>query len=251
MNISLSKKTGDPVFIVKSGKNKGKKVKLNMNHDKKSGEPIKEYDTGEQLQMLPAPKGQRTTMIVTGPNSSGKSYFASMFIKEYKKKYPHNCVYLISAKKKDAALDVLNVERLKMNRVNWVDDPPVLEEFEDSLVVFDDVEMVPKDDKAIKTGIDNFKNKILLQGRSLNISIIIVCHILLDYRSTTIQNSETTHITIFPSSGATYQIKKFFNTYCGLSKQQVEEILAVKSRYVTLHKAYPMWYLTCDKFKLL
>lgn len=247
MSISLSKKKGFPVFTVKSGRDKGKKFKINLDHKSEDGDQLRSYNKGT-LQIIPNGK-TRECHLVCGPSGSGKSYWAANYIKEYKRKFPKNPVYLVSPKPEDDALDELNVFRLKLNEKNWIDDPPDLEEFEDSLVVFDDCEAIG--DKNIALAVNKFKDQILLQGRSKNISIIVISHILMDYRNTRVQLSESHTLTFFPSAGSQYHLKQFMQVHCGLSRNQVEDILKMPSRHVTLHKCYPNWILSSNEFKFL
>jgi hypothetical protein len=245
MAVSLSKNDGHPLFIVKAGKEKGKKYKLDL--DYRDGPPVKEYKKG-QIQLVPNGK-HRECHIIFGPSGSGKSYWANNYMKEYKRKFKKRAIYLISPKDEDDSLDERYINRLKMKAKNWIEDPIPLEELEDSLVVFDDCEAIG--DREVKMAVDKLKDGILLQGRSKNISCIIICHMLMNYKETRIQNSESHTLTFFPSAGSTYQLREFLSKHCGLSKAQIDEILKMPSRHVTLHKCYPMWLMTCDYFKLL
>jgi hypothetical protein len=55
--------------------------------------------------------------------------------------------------------------------------------------------------------------------------------------------NEMTSVTIFPKSGSAQQIRYALTTYYGLSKQQVQNILNIRSRWVTVYKSYPMTVL--------
>lgn len=249
MSISLSKTTGTPVFMSKSGKHKGIKFKVDCEHNSKDKEPVRSYK-GEDLQLIPNGKVREVHMVV-GPSGSGKSYWLSKYIKEYKKKHSKNPVYLISPKSEDECLDKLNVHRVKLNAKNWLDEDTMLEldDFEDSLVCFDDCEAIQ--DKHILAAVNKFRDMILLQGRSLKISTVIINHMLMDYKNTRIILSEANAITFFPSAGSTYHIKNFMKSHCGLSAQQIAHILKLPSRHVTLHKCYPNWVLTSNEFFFL
>lgn len=248
MAVSLSKSKGFPVMVVKSGKDKGKKYRINLDHTSDEGEPIKKYNKG-RLQLIPNGKS-REVHLVTGPSGSGKSYWASNYIKEYKKKFPKNEVYLISPKDEDESLDRLNVHRLKLSPKYWLDgNNPTLEEFEDSLVIFDDCEAIG--DKNIYNAVNTFKDQILLQGRSLNISIIVITHLLMNYKESRVQNSECHTLTFFPSAGSNYHLKTYMMKHVGIPRQKCEELLAIPSRHVTLHRCFPTWVMADSLFQFL
>jgi len=247
-NISLSKTVGDQIFKVKSGRDKGKKMRLNTKNT--SDKKIIRYTTSGMLQQLP-PKHRRFCQFIFGSSGSGKSTYASKLLKEYKNIYPENPIYLISPKEKDPVLDKLNPYRIIINEKNFLSDDRLedLNEISDSCILFDDVEGVTN--KKIRDNIDALRNKILLVGRSYNISCITILHIAMNGYSTKIVLNESEFFTFFPNSGTNNAIVKTLQNYIGLSKAQVNEILNLNSRWVTIHKQYPMYVLYNQGWYLL
>ena len=90
---------------------------------------------------------------------------------------------------------------------------------------------------------------IMEVGRRLNINIIITQHLICGNEkklSRTLMN-EMNYLTVFGRSGSTQAIKYCLKTYFGLIKKQIDEILALPSRWVTIKKDYPMAVISQSK----
>ncbi len=249
MSVSLSKKDGKQIFRVNSGRDKGQVFKINSeyNGDKPA---IKKYTTSGTIQQIP-PKKDRFCQFIFGASGSGKSFYASKLIKEYKRYNSTNHIYLISPKDSDECLDQLNINRVALNFDNWLSDTKIddLNEWESCLILFDDCEAIS--DKELRNSVDAFRNKCLLQGRSYHISIITILHVGMNGATTKIPLLESQFITVYPNSGSNTQIERLLSTYCGMSKLQIKSLLNIKSRSVTVHKQYPMYVLSDHSFYLL
>ena len=124
-----------------------------------------------------------------------------------------------------------------------IDDPiDIHSEFrQNDLVLFDDTDTIQ--DKKIKEAISRLKNDILETGRHSNIYVVITSHLINGISRTdtrTILN-ECTSLTIFPKSGSTYQIIYVLKNYIGLNKNQINYILNLPSRWVTIFKNFPQY----------
>lgn len=64
---------------------------------------------------------------------------------------------------------------------------------------------------------------------------------LMNYKLTRSMINESSEITFYPRSGSTYQISNFLKTYIGLTPTQIQRILNLPSRWVTVHKSYPTY----------
>lgn len=62
-----------------------------------------------------------------------------------------------------------------------------------------------------------------------------------NYRSTRQILNEATSITFFPKSSGTYHIKNYLKTYAGLDKSQIQKILKISSRWITIYRTYPSY----------
>jgi Cdc6-like AAA superfamily ATPase len=180
---------------------------------------------------------QRDSIYITGPSGSGKSYFVSNFISEYKKRYPKREVILFSAKDEDPALDKYKPGRIKLTD-EMAEDPIDLKELENTLVVFDDIDQIGN--KKIQDAVWNLRDRILEVGRSLQISICTVAHQITNYKASRICLNEADYVVFFPQSGARFQINYFLKNYAGMDKEQIDGIKKLKSRAVILKKTYPM-----------
>jgi hypothetical protein len=65
----------------------------------------------------------------------------------------------------------------------------------------------------------------------------------LNYKETKKVLNECTSITLFPGGSSSYAIKYALQHYFGLDKHQVEKILKLPSRWITVHKLFPMCVL--------
>lgn len=242
---TLSKKEGDPVFLVKGGKDSNTKFRLTTIE---KGKPLKEYETNGKL--VPIPGKERTVDLICGMSGVGKSTLAAEIVRQFKKKYPNYPFYLISPKTDDATINKLNPNRINITFDNFLgDDPLSLEEVEDSIILFDDCESIP--DKTLMKAVDNFRDQCLVRGRSLNINVLIIMHVPQSGHATRVVLAECKRIVVFPRGGQVYQITNLLKNYVGLSKDQIKEILAQQSRYVIIHKQSPNYYMGEHKFKLL
>jgi len=84
----------------------------------------------------------RQILYVSGASGSGKSYYAASYIREYVKMFPKNDVFVVSSVDKDKQLDsIKNVKRIKLDE-KFYETPFTIEDFKDSLMVYDDTKMI-------------------------------------------------------------------------------------------------------------
>lgn len=180
---------------------------------------------------------QRDSIYITGPSGSGKSTFIGNFIKEYIKRNPTNDIVLFSMKDEDPALDPYHPMRIKIDR-GLIDDPIDLAELENSLVIFDDIDQIG--DKKLQNAVHNLRDRILEVGRSKNISICTVAHQITNYKASRICLNEADYVIFFPKSGSKYQVSYFLKNYAGMSKDDINKVFNLKTRWCILKKSYPM-----------
>jgi len=82
-------------------------------------------------------------------------------------------------------------------------------------------------------------------GRKLGLWIILTSHLVSpDDRSLSrCMMNELTGFTFFPRSGAVHQIKYALDKYFGLSKTQIDKIMHLPSRWVTVMRTFPQCVL--------
>jgi hypothetical protein len=197
----------------------------------------------DNLFPVPTENLGRDCYLIFGPSGSGKSHFSSLYIKEYRKKYPKNDVILISRVEKDDVLDRLGIKRLKIDS-SLIDDPISMDEISNTLVLFDDVCTIP--DKKIKNYILHLRDSILTIGRHYKTSCIVTCHQIMKGHESKLLLLESTKVVLFPKCGTNYSNTNFLRLYCGLSNKQIKKILEVDSRWVMISRAYP-YFVMYDK----
>jgi len=112
---------------------------------------------------------------------------------------------------------------------------------QDSLILFDDTNTVQAD--KVRKSIGKLINDILEVGRKLNITIVLTNHLVIpnERKESRVIMNEIQSLTVFPKSGSSQQIMYALKTYFGLNKDQIQEILELPSRSVTIYKSYPQY----------
>lgn len=195
--------------------------------------------------MMPVPNlDTREVSYIAGPSGSGKSTYASKIIENFHKLFPDNNIYIFSRLESDPVLDRLKPIRVTLDN-SLIEDPiDVHSELQQGdLILFDDCDTLQ--DKKLKDAVSRLKNDILETGRHLNLYIIITSHLINgnDKKDTRTVLNEAHTITIFPKSGSTYGINYVLKNYIGLNKQQINKIISLPSRWVTIGKSYPQYVL--------
>lgn len=235
----FSFKEGRPIAIIMGGKLNGRIIKLIEEPTQNTyGDTEIELHDGI-MQQLPNPN-TRDSLYISAPSGSGKTTYAMEYIKQYKNTFPKNKVYVFSRLSSDPVLDKLKIIRIRIDE-ELVENPIQPNELENSLVLFDDIDTIPE--KQINTEIMKLRDDILQTGRHSNIYVVSTSHQLMNYKHTRSLLNEATTVTFFIKSGSTYHIKRFLKEYCGLSVDQIQFLMNLPSRWVTISKSYPMYVL--------
>lgn len=243
----FNSKKGRPVIKIRGGEHDGKIIYINEDDKVKSGNLGKEFEVDDgKLEIIPN-IDQRETVYIAGPSGSGKSTFAAKYIQKYKKLFEENPIYVFS---RDNGGDP-EINKLKPVYVPITDDLvnnpiDITEEMQDSLILFDDCNTIMND--KIKKSISKLIQDILEVGRKLNIYIVLTSHLVIpnEKKDARVIMNEMHSLTVFPKSGSSQQIAYALKTYFGLNKNQIEHILGLDSRQVTIYKSYPS-YVVYDK----
>ena len=181
---------------------------------------------------------ERQVFMVAGMSGSGKSTYTAGLCRTYKKQYPDNKIILFSNKPSDPVFDRLEyIERVLIDE-DLLDDPITLNELEDCLVVFDDVEY--NSVKEIDKELDRIRDLILQQGRSYRCSFIYISHQCNNYKQTRTILNECNSITIFPAMTTRYSLKYLLEKYYGFDRHQITKLVKLPSRWVCIFKAPPL-----------
>lgn len=194
------------------------------------------------------PKSSR--YFIAGSTGSGKSTFAANLIKQYKRQFPTNRVILFSRIIDDPVLvKIRGIKRVLLDE-SFIEDPPdAVKEFKDSLVIFDDIDTLKP--KQLKDAVLHIREDILQVCRKYNTTLISTEHQLMNYKQTRNLINDSEFITFFPKSGSHYHIMRFLKVYAGLNKKEIEKVLSLNSRAITLHKAFPQYILSDHNVYLL
>lgn len=231
---------GTPIAKVKDGRFKGEILSVDEDDegDKYMSTPELNLKKSSLTPLIDPFK--REVCYIAGPSGSGKSYYSSNLVKSFKVAYPKSEVYLFSRTdwKDDPAYKEVKPMQVDLDTI--AEEPLDITEIKNnSLVIFDDCNTIP-DDK-IKKQVIQLMEDIMEVGRKLKIWIIITNHLVNPNEKKlgrTIMN-EMQSFTFFPKSGSAYQIKYCLKNYFGMSNTQINRIMQLKSRWVTVKKNYP------------
>jgi len=236
---------GIPIAIIK---NEGKKTKqtpiISVDDSESARTNYNEIKlkNGEIFQQIPNPNTERQILYITGRSGSGKSYYTLHYCREYKRMYPKREIYLFSALESDSTLDQLKgLKRFRLTD-EFCDDEILAEDFKDSLVIFDDTDVISS--KLIRNKVNGIMNQILQTGRHFNTSCIITTHTCCNGSATKVVLNEAHSITIFPNGLGGKSMKYLLDSYFGLDKNQIKKIKNLKSRWVTIFRTFPMSVLS-------
>lgn len=209
-------------------------------YNEKYNKDFEIYHTDGKLSHFPNTK-TRDVLYIAGPSGSGKSTVASEYIKNYLDKYPKSRFLLFSRKPNDEVLDKLKPIRILINEKLLTKQIDVAAQLPShTIILFDDCTTIQN--KELKKLVEKIMDDIMEIGRAYNLYIIITNHLVIpneQKHARTILN-EAHSITIFPKSGSSQQISYALNKYFGLNKKQIDQILNIPSRWVTVYKHYPM-----------
>lgn len=220
------------VYINRIGKN---------NHNNKCEGKIL-YLKNNTFELIPDLNQSRDCIYISGNSGCGKTYFAKQFAKKYKQLYNNREVFLFCRKDDDISLDDIKPTRILINDEFMEPDTKFnYKVFKNSLVIFDDIENIGN--KEEKKKILNIAEQILNMGRSLNISIIMISHILMNNKTTKAILSECNKVVLFPYSGSHYHYIEYLNRYIGLSRKHAKKLLSENSRWMVIFRNCPQFFM--------
>lgn len=249
MSLNLDKE-GSPICVILGGKNANTKIYLS---DKiQDNDKLQKIKTFKNLaikdgifQQIPNTQKERDVGVIVGSSGSGKSTYINKYIKEYKKTYKKRQVYFFSNLKEDKSLDG-NINRIKIDD-ELINDPLSVEDFENSLVIFDDIDVISN--KFLKETVYNIMNQILETGRHFNVSCIMTSHLSNGSNMKRILNES--HFFVYFPWGSTKSTNYVLENYIGIDKNDIKKIKSTKSRWACVYKNYPQVVITEKKVFML
>jgi len=181
---------------------------------------------------------ERQVFMITGMSGSGKSTYTSHLVKSYHKQYPKNRIILFSNKDSDPVFDKLKYLKRVIIDEDLIEDPITLHELKKTLVIFDDIEGNPS--KKINIELDRLRDLILQQGRSYKCSFVYISHLANNYKQTRTILNEANAITVFPAMTTRYALKYLLEKYFGFDKRDIDKLVRLPSRWITIYKAPTM-----------
>jgi hypothetical protein len=176
----------------------------------------------------------RDTIYICGSAGSGKSYWTGEYCKEYHKRNKHNPIYLISEGSADPALDGLkNLQRVKVDD-SLIEDPIDWQEFDNCLVIFDDIDAYTG---KLKKAIYALLDKLLKNARKNKVSVIMTSHSCTGLELKAVLNES--NVIVFFMKNYNRSLKYLLEGYVGLNKEGIKKLKANKSRWTAFVKTYP------------
>ncbi|AVL93344.1 DNA packaging protein [Zamilon virus] len=227
-------KFSKPFAKISGGKYKGKMAYVNEENDK--GRNELKLPEGK---FVPYPNPlTREVVYVAGQSGSGKSTYAAQYIYNYKKLFPANKVFVFSRLEMDQILASLGCIQIPIDEE--LSEMDAIRDIKNALCLFDDIDTIK--DKNLKNCVYDIQNDILETGRHKNIYILVTSHLINgnDKKNSRTILNEAHKVTFFPKSGS-YAINYFLKNYIGIPKKDIDEILKIKSRWITINKGYPLY----------
>lgn len=243
------KKIGVPIAQVKDGSLHGEKIYFvkNRNNEVEGGENIIKLKNGK-FQQIPyynvKEEITRRIWYITGPSGSGKSVYVRNTVLNWRKLNPaFKNVYMFSALTKDKNLDSVGLRRCTIDD-SLISDPLVLEDFENSMLIFDDIDAITNEKH--KEAIYKFLDQALITGRHHNISVMMTNHDIISGKNTKRILGETHYIVYFPHKSPKKKIEYLLENYVDMDLSDVRKIKNFdKSEYswCCISKTFPKYAL--------
>ena len=199
-----------------------------------------------KLQQIPDTTKEREILYMTGPSGSGKSTYTRKYLEQWKKKNKDKEIYMFSSLPEDESLDDVKPQRIRLDS-SLYEDPLPIEELADSVVIFDDIDVIS--DKKIRDEVYKILNKVLEIGRHYKITALVTNHLPTNGKDTRRILNESHQVVYFPHS-ASGRIKYLLIDYLGLDKKQVA-YFRQNSRWCCIYKNYPQIYMLEHEIGLL
>ena len=215
-----------------------------------SGSSKVKLPPGSTFELVPsADPEKRQIFYIAGASGSGKSHIAERLSEQYQKLYPKRDVFLVSKLKEDATLDSMEQPPIRLKIEKLVETPlKDLEPLRESMVIFDDYDTLEgKEGKAVQQLIDD----ICIMGRHTVTSILILSHHLSNFKKTRLCLTEATNFVLYPQSTGAHALNYFLKTYVGMGPKEVSALKKSGSRWLMIHKNFPIFYVTETEASLI
>lgn len=230
---------GTPIAIIKTSKTKNPPI-LSVDDKKTAQHCFTDYALkgDDKFQVIPNPNTERQIVYITAQSGAGKSWWCKEYCEEYKKIFPKREIYLFSSLAEDKSIDkIKGLKRINIKTPEFLSDEITAEDFQKSLVIFDDCDAIT--DKKLKTKLYGIMNNLLEIGRHWSVSLLITSHLPCAGNDTKRILNESHQIVIFPHSLGGRSLKYLLESYLGLDKKQIKRVKQIDGRWVCIYKTYP------------
>lgn len=223
-------------------KEKGKKdIPLYVDFDPTNDKLLKVFECNEKqhVQQVPSPtkESKRNILYICGASGSGKSYYATQYLKEYRKCFKDNPIYFFSAVDNDFGKGINGLKKIKLNE-DFIKTDITMNDVKDTCLVYDDTDVIRN--KILRGKLDGICDKTLQVGRHYNTSMIFTNHLAYNGKDTKMILNECHSITFFPSSLGGKARKYLLENYLGLDNEEIKKLRKLPSRWLTIIKGCPM-----------
>ena len=234
--LSITNTNGRKIARIEGGIHNGRYIYLVNNIE--GSDVYMEININDGILQIMPNKKVIEKIYISATSGSGKSFLTGKLVNEYLKQHIKNDYYVISSIKDDKSLDKYDPIRIEINQ-ELFDDPIHPEELKDSIVVFDDTDVIV--DPVIRGAINGLRDSILECGRHYRTTTIITSHLLLNRKETKRIINEATSIIFFPNSGSKYAIKRYLKDHLGLGTNEIKKLLKIKSRWISINTHDPQF----------
>ena len=192
-------------------------------------------------------------VLICGISGSGKSTWASSYVKQWKKAHGGNGAnarpfYICSNVDEDEVLDKMDPIRVDPEEIAYdgmsIEEEPEEGELSiyDSLFLADDIESI--ENTKIRKATRCFLNNMLETSRHYSTYMLITAHIIQNNFVSRVQLNEANVVVMFAKSNAR-AVTNFLKSYEYFTQDQIDRVLGLNSRWICLVKHMtPMIILT-------
>ena len=216
-------------------------LSLQLDGDEISGDTFeKAVDTSQEREVL----------YVSGMSGAGKSFWCRQYIEKYHKKYPKRLVYVFSSLTSCKTLDKLKyLKRIKINEPEFMNRNLTANDFKESLVLFDDIDVI--NNKKIKAKTYDIMNSCLQIGRHSQVTCLVTSHNSTNGADTKITLNEATSIVLFPKASGNKSLLYISDSYLGLDSKQAKDLKKIDGRFVCIVRNHPRCVFSLKRINLI
>jgi len=196
----------------------------------------------EQLIKIPLPIEEHEIILITGPPKCGKTYWINEQVKMYHAMYDNFRVFLFTRHEQDETLknDMSNYIHIPITD-DIIKDPFKLEDFTNSLVIFDDIESseFPKATAKAYALLDD----LCKNGRHHRTAVMFCNQECRMGKKTKPILSTVTSYVIFPKACERYQTHNLLKEHMGMFSAYIDKLLSMPTRWMILSRMHPQYVM--------